>query len=315
MNAQPFNTLQETGGDFLKVLVLCGGVSEEREVSLRSGARVAAALQKNGHTVVSFDVQEAMPRADLVQTCRAADAVFLCFHGGAGEDGRWQGALEAAGVRHYTGSDARASALAMDKPRAKACVSAIGVPVAKGAVWHVGEACPPLEYPFAAKPPCGGSSIGFCIVHGREEWEKLVPSGDLLCECYLPGAEYSVGVLQGRALPPVQIIPLGGTYDYAHKYTPDATREICPAPLSAKRLAALQNLALCSFCALGLRDFARVDFKEDEKGQPVFLEANTLPGMTQTSLLPLAAAARGICFEELCERMAQMAFSRKGNNT
>lgn len=299
----------------MKILVLCGGVSDEREVSLRSGARVTDALQKKGHTVSSFDVQEAAPGADLLQKCRGADAVFLCFHGGAGEDGRWQGALEAVGVRHYTGSDAYASALAMDKPRAKACVSAVGVPVADGLVWHAGEAQPPLGYPFIVKPPCGGSSIGFSVIHGGQEWEKLAPSGDLLCERYLPGAEYSVGVLQGYALPPVQIIPLDGTYDYAHKYTPDATREICPAPLSAPRLAALQNLALCCFGALGLRDFARVDFKEDEKGDPVFLEANTLPGMTQTSLLPLAAAVRGVPFEELCERMAQMAFSRKGNNT
>ena len=295
----------------MHILLLYGGESNEREVSLRSGARVAEGLIEAGHTVESYDVRGEEPEAWLLARCREADAVFLCFHGGAGEDGRWQGALETAGIQHFTGSDAAASALAMDKPRAKACVSAMGVPVAKGEVWRAGDVCPGMDLPFVIKPPQGGSSVGFCVIKTAKDLEKLIPSGDLLCESYLPGREYSVGVLGGRALPPVEIIPAGGVYDYAHKYTPGATREVCPARLSPARLALLQDLALISFAAMGLRDFARVDFKEDAEARFCFLEANTLPGMTQTSLLPLAAAKSGLSFAALCDKMARFARERR----
>ncbi len=295
----------------MEILVLYGGDSSEREVSLRSGERVSAALRERGHTVCAVDARGEAPRAEWIALARRVDAVFLCFHGGAGEDGRWQAALERAGVFHYTGSDARASALAMDKPRAKACVSRLGVLCARGAIWRVGEAHPPMGYPFIVKPCGGGSSVGFQILKNEEQAEKLVPSEDLLCESYLPGREYSVGVLQGCALPPVEICPQNGVYDYEHKYTQGATRELCPAPVCAVRLAELQNLAQICFVALGLRDFARIDFKEDSQGRPCFLEANTLPGMTVTSLLPLAAGVRGIGFGELCQKMAEWAKGRK----
>ncbi len=295
----------------MDVVVFYGGESDEREVSLRSGARVCEALLEKGHTVRGKDARGEAPSEQEILLARRADAVFLCFHGGAGEDGHWQAALERAGIFHYTGSDARASALAMDKPRAKACVKKLGVPLAKGAIWRAGGARPAMDLPSIVKPCKGGSSVGFLVLKSEEEAEKLAPSGDLLCEEYLPGREYSVGVFAGRALPPVEILPQGGIYDYERKYTPGATRELCPAPVSAARLAELQNLALICFTALGLRDFARIDFKENAAGTPCFLEANTLPGMTATSLLPLAAGVHGIGFAALCEKMAKLASARR----
>ena len=162
----------------MKVFVLYGGDSEERTVSLRSGERVVAALRQKGHTVQGVDARGESPCADLLAKCRAADAVFLCFHGGSGEDGRWQGALETAGVHHYTGSDARASAIAMDKPQAKACVSAGGVPVASGCCRRKEEGMPNIAFPFAVKPPKGGSSIGFSVIRSLQGWQNLTPSGD-----------------------------------------------------------------------------------------------------------------------------------------
>lgn len=295
----------------MQIIVVYGGVSGEREVSLCSGKRVCEALQASGHAVEGIRVDTALPNAAFLERAREADAVFLCLHGGAGEDGRWQSILEEAGIRHYTGSNAAASALAMDKPRAKACVKERGIPTAAGTVWREGGCAPALSYPFIVKPCNGGSSVGFAIVKSREEFEKLTPSGDLLCETYLPGREYSVAVWNGRALPPIEIRPRGGVYDYAHKYEVGASEEICPAPLSAVRLAHLQNMALVCFEALGLRDFARVDFKEDAAEMPCFLEANTLPGMTATSLFPLAARTVGISMEALCEGIAQQAARRK----
>ena len=295
----------------MEIVVFYGGVSDEREVSLRSGARVCEALSQKGHTVHGIDAKKEVPTEEEILLARRADAVFLCFHGGAGEDGRWQAALARVGVQHYTGSDAHASALAMDKARAKACVKKLGVPLAAGAVWQMGAPRPMLEFPFIVKPCKGGSSVGFRILKSEAEAEKLIPSEDLLCESYLPGREYSVGVLAHSALPPVEICPEGGVYDYTRKYTPGATRELCPAPLPPARLAELQNLAQICFVALGLRDFARIDFKEDAKGRPCFLEANTLPGMTDTSLLPLAASVRGIGFGDLCHKMAEMAYARR----
>ena len=294
----------------MRIVVISGGESEEREVSLRSGERVSAALRKRGHEVLERVVRGAALPAALLREARAADAVFLCLHGGAGEDGTWQALLEAAGVFHYTGTGPRGSSLAMDKLRAKEAVAALGVRVARGELWQKGAA-PSLSFPYIVKPRAGGSSVGLCVIRTEADVEKLAPSGDLLCEEYLSGREYSVGVLQGRALPPVEICPGDGMYDYAHKYTPGATKEICPAPLSAPRTAELQNLAMVCFCALGLRDFARVDFKEDAQGRVCFLEANTLPGMTDTSLLPLAAQTVGLSFPVLCEKMAQMAATRR----
>lgn len=295
----------------MEILVVYGGVSNEREVSLRSGARVCEALRSKGHRVLAAEVDNELPNVALLEQARAVDCVFLCLHGGAGEDGRWQAALEHAGVMHYTGSGPVASALAMDKPRAKRCVEGLGIPTAKGYVWHVGENAPEMAYPFIVKPCNGGSSVGFRIIQSVAERERIIPCEDLLCEEYLPGREYSVSVWNGRALPPVEIRPRGGVYDYAHKYEAGASEELCPAPIPVWRLARLQDMALCAFSALGLRDLARVDFKENAHGEPCFLEANTLPGMTATSLFPLAARTVGISMDLLCEGIAKTAEGRK----
>ena len=295
----------------MQILVVYGGISAEREVSLSSGTRVCEALRRGGHSVQAALADGEMPDEALLARAREVDCVFLCLHGGAGEDGRWQAALEAAGVRHYTGSGPVASALAMDKPRAKRAIEGYGVPTASGGVWRIGERIPALSYPFIVKPCNGGSSVGFCIIRDEEDLKRIAPTEDLLCESYLPGREYSVAVWNGRALPPVEIRPRGGVYDYAHKYEVGASEEICPAPLSPPQLARLQDLALICFSALGLRDFARVDFKENAWGEPCFLEANTLPGMTQTSLFPLAARTVDVSMEALCNGIAQSAALRK----
>ena len=294
----------------MRMLVLCGGDSNERAVSLRSGERVASALQNAGHRAERAD-PSVIAFEELCRRCVTADAVFLALHGGAGEDGRLQSALESAGIYHYTGSDAVASARAMRKDEAKATVAAVGVPVARGEVLWGGKR-PSVGYPAVLKPRVGGSSIGLHLLQSEAELCALQPfAEEMLLEELLPGREYTVGILCSAPLPVVEICPKGGTYDYAHKYEAGASLELCPAPLSAAASAALQEIALRAYVALGLRDYARLDFKEDACGTPRFLEANTLPGMTNTSLLPLAAQTAGISFEALCEKMAAPAAARK----
>ncbi len=301
-----------TGVFFMRIAVVYGGIGEEREVSLLSGARVSEALQKEGHTVLKTPLSCALPNEEQLTCFATCDAVFLVLHGGAGENGQIQSALERAGVYHYTGSGPLASRLAMDKVRAKRCVAAFGVPVAAHIVLQKGEKReePPF-LPLVAKPVGGGSSVGLCSIRSREEWVAFSPACDVLCEPYLSGREFSVGVLDRRALPPVLIEPVGGEYDFAHKYTAGATCERCPAPVERAYCARLQNLALLAAEALGLRDYARIDFREDARGTPIFLEANTLPGMTEQSLFPLAARAAGVSMGALCTRMAELAARRR----
>lgn len=294
----------------MRIMVMYGGESDEREVSLQSGACVAIALQARGHQVMRVD-HRAGHLACLLHDMRMADAIFLALHGGEGEDGSLQAALEKEGIFHYTGSDPRAAALAMEKAAAKACVAARGVPVAKGAVLDSAVSKPPFPYPVVLKPRSGGSSVGLRFANSQKQWRRIAPFEGMLCEEYLPGREYTVGILDGKALPAVEIRPIGGAYDYEHKYTVGASEELCPAPLPDSKARQLSKLALSAFEALGLRDYARIDFREDGMQNLRFLEANTLPGMTQTSLFPLAATTAGIGFPELCERMAALAAKRK----
>ena len=300
------------GGVFLIVAVMYGGVGGEREISLISGRRMAAALRERGHTVWEMPLDTALPDADALARVRRADALLLGFHGGTGEDGTLQALLAREGISHFAGSEADASRLAMDKCEAKRCVAARGVPVATTYTWCGEQPDVTPFLPLVIKPVCGGSSIGLRIVKSRTEWQTVRVLKGEMCERYLPGREYSVAILEGRALPPVLIEPLAGEYDFAHKYTAGATREICPAPLSSQERVRLQNTALLAFAALGLRDFARIDLREDATGVPVFLEANTLPGMTETSLFPLAAMTAGCTFPMLCERLALIAAARRG---
>lgn len=294
----------------MRIMVLYGGESDEREVSLRSGARVASALQSAGHQVMRVDYRTGH-LAYLLEDMQVVDAIFLALHGGFGEDGSLQEALEKEGIFHYTGSDPRGAALAMEKTAAKACVAAKGVPVAKGMALSSALREPPFPYPVVLKPDSGGSSVGLRFVRSQKEWRKITPFEGILCEEYLPGREYTVGVFDGKALPVVEIRPIGGAYDYEHKYTVGASEELCPAPLSDSKAQHLSKLALSAFAALGLRDYARIDFREDGMENPRFLEANTLPGMTETSLFPLAATTAGISFPTLCEKMAALAAKRK----
>lgn len=294
----------------MKIMVLYGGEGDEREVSLRSGARVASALQAAGHQVTRLDYRMEL-FAQYINDMRRSDAVFLALHGGLGENGALQAALEKAGIYHYTGSSPAAAALAMDKAAAKRCVAARGMPVARGMLLSQKESVPPFSFPLVLKPIAGGSSVGLRFVCTQGEWQKITPCEGILCEEYLSGREYTVGVLGAEALPVVEIRPIGGAYDYEHKYTAGASEELCPAPISAAQASHLSYLALTAFAALGLRDYARIDFREDGRGNPCFLEANTLPGMTETSLFPLAASTAGIPFSRLCERMAALAAARK----
>lgn len=294
----------------MRIVVLYGGESDEREVSLQSGMRVAAALRSVGHQVMRVDHRmERLPA--ILSDLRAADAVFLALHGGDGEDGTLQALLEQNGIFHYTGSDPRSAALAMEKAAAKICVAARGVPVARGEVLSPLASEPPFPFPVVLKPVSGGSSVGLHFVRTQKEWRRIPAREGILCEELLPGREFTVGILNGAALPAVEIRPIGGAYDYEHKYTVGASEELCPAPLDTPRALRLAKLALTAFAALGLRDYARIDFREDGMGNPRFLEANTLPGMTETSLLPLAAKAAGVEFTELCERMSALAAKRK----
>ena len=297
----------------MQIEVLYGGDSPERAVSLCSGARVCEALRRAGAAVSLTDWRGGAVSPALLCRLRAADAVFLALHGGDGENGRLQELLEANGIAHYTGSDSDAAALAMHKPRAKAAVAAFGVPTAKSAVCRAESAEPPLAFPFIIKPIDGGSSLGFLRIDDIAAWQKRAVCDEMLCESYLPGREFTVGVLQDRCLPAVEIKPRGGIYDYEHKYRQGAAEELCPAPLSPSESDRLACLASVAFQALGLRDYARIDFKQDASGRFCFLEANTLPGMTETSLLPLAASAAGIDFETLCIKMARLAAERKRN--
>ena len=269
------------------------------------------ALAGTPHSVVACDWRGGTPSDRLLRLARACDAVFLALHGGDGEGGTLQQALEDAGVFHYTGSDARSAALALDKARAKACVQRAGVPVARGEILSSQKRTLDLPFPMIIKPLLGGSSVGLKKIDSLYAFREYEITEPMLAAEFLGGREFTVGILNETALPVVEIIPKGGTYDYAHKYTAGATLELCPAPLEKEKAERLKSLALCAFRALGLRDFARIDFKENDKGEPCFLEANTLPGLTRTSLLPLAAKTASIPFPLLCEHMANQAAKRK----
>jgi D-alanine-D-alanine ligase len=302
----------------VKILVLLGGSSAEREVSLSSGSRVAAALRERGHQVTEAD-----PHPDpfsVMPAARAADVTWLALHGGAGEDGTIQALLDLAGVR-YTGSGVLASALAMDKDLSKRLFRAAGVPTAE---WRMlDRAAPPVwrepgyaKQTFAAlgakvvvKPSKQGSTVGLSIIEDPAALADAVAlafehDDEVMLEAFVPGRELTVGVLGGEALPVGEIIPKHDIYDYECKYTPGMAEELFPAPIPDAVRDEVQRLALMAYAALKLRGCARVDFRWDPAGRLFCLEANTLPGMTGTSLVPQAAQAAGIGFPELCERIA-----------
>lgn len=332
----------------MNIIVLCGGLSSERDVSLTSGTLVTKALRELGHKAVPVDVYfgytgtyddpkdiftnyhadlalnigEDAPDLNTIRTmrdqnndsilgdnvieiCRAADLVFMALHGAEGENGKLQALFDVMDIR-YTGCGHLASAVAMNKDMAKRIISAAGVNVPQGRVVTKGQADYSLpSLPCVVKPQSGGSSIGTSIVRTEEEYLPALELGfvyedELIVEDYITGRECDVGVLMGKALPVIEICPRNGFYDYRNKYQAGLTDEYCPADLPDDVTAALQDAAVKVYNALGMQVYARMDFIVREDGKVFCLEANTLPGMTPTSLMPQEAAAAGISYNRLC---------------
>ena len=345
----------------MNIVVLAGGYSTEREVSLTSGSLIANALISAGHRVALVDtylgasledgmdalfstepkyshsVSTAVPDLDALQKqsgngaalvgkgiaelCQYADVVFNAMHGGMGEDGTVQAFLDCLGVR-YTGTGALGAALSMDKDVTKRLLDGAGITTPEGIVVRpdrekkaARRIMREVGLPCVVKPALGGSSVGVSIVEDetalKEALAHAVLYGEkLIVEKHIKGRELTVGVLDGKALPPVEIIPHEGFYDYQNKYQSGRATELCPAPLSDGQTATLQAITLRGFEALHLDCYARFDFIMDENGTPYCLEANALPGMTPTSLLPQMAAAIGMSYTDLCQTIVRMAMEK-----
>ena len=341
----------------MNIVVLAGGISTERAVSIVSGTGVCRALRERGHRAILVDVYggvEAVSPGDMfpetydvdeaaayirsfddkigqmaasgreffgpevLKLCKAADVVFLALHGADGENGKVQAAFDLFGIR-YTGTGHLSSALAMDKGLSRKLMQSAGVPMPRGAklvrgmetgLDGLGLACP-----VVVKPCCGGSSVGVSIAHSQEEYEAALKEAffyeeEVIVEEYVAGREFSVGVVDGEALPVIEIAPLNGFYDYKNKYSAGATVETCPARITEEQTAEMQRLAVLGNDALGIRGYSRLDFLMREDGRICCLEANTLPGMTPTSLIPQEAAAVGVSFGELCERIIKISLEK-----
>lgn len=349
----------------MKIVVLAGGLSPERDVSLSSGSLIANALMASGHAVVLADIyegikaeEEALPalfltkednrryeyhipdtapdlealvrknngRKELIgnnvlSLCRLADVVFIALHGSMGENGQLQAVLDCNSIS-YTGTGYTGCLLAMDKDITKRLLCHDNIPTAPWITDDAASLTPEkittsVGFPCVVKPISNGSSIGISFAHNKEELssalalatDKLSSFGSkrVLVEKLLKGREFSVGILEERALPVIEIIPKEGFYDYKNKYQQGLTTECCPAALSEELVKKVQSLALSVHKALHLGTYSRVDFILSGDGEFYCLEANTLPGMTPVSLLPQEAKADGISYEELCERIAKLA--------
>ncbi len=334
----------------MKIIVLAGGTSTERAVSIISGTKVAQALQERGHQAVLMDVfcgyydQDAFASpcdiekqveymhsfdrqiGELVSSgraffgpgvlaaCQAADVVFMALHGSNGEDGKIQAVFELFGIP-FTGSHSFSSALAMDKSITKQLFLGEKVPTPKGFSLIRGRRQDPEDYgmslPCVVKPACGGSSVGVSIARTPEEYEKALEEGFsyedvLVVEEYIKGREFSVGIVDGEVYPVIEIAPITGFYDYHNKYQAGSTVETCPADLPDELTKEIQDAALKAWNALRLDSYARIDVMMDADHHVYCLEANTLPGMTPTSLLPQEAAVIGLDFGALCERLIEV---------
>jgi D-alanine-D-alanine ligase len=292
---------------------MLGGPSAEREVSLKSGAAVEGALHRCGYRVTLVD--PVRPDWELPPGVVAA---FLALHGTYGEDGTVQGELERREVP-YTGCDAEASRIAFDKLLTKQRCESVGVPTPSYFLVNDPDGIWPEEWrtPVVVKPVRQGSSVGLNIVEDLSNYRMAVQQAlqhdrQVLVETLIRGRELTVGILGNSALPIVEIRPRVGPYDYQNKYTPGATQYACPAELPRETASRVQDVALRAFQAVGGRDYGRVDVMLDGGNQPWVLEVNTLPGMTETSLFPKAAAAIGLSFDELCDTMMRSALGRAG---
>ncbi|HXQ31719.1 MAG TPA: D-alanine--D-alanine ligase [Steroidobacteraceae bacterium] len=298
-----------TAADVGRVAVLYGGTSSEREVSLDSGRNVLAALRRRGVAAEGVDGIEALI-AGL--TARRYDRVFNIMHGGAGENGVVQGLLEALRVP-YTGSRVLGAALTLDKIRTKQVWLSVGLPTPRYArlapAGDVASAARSVGFPLIVKPSLEGSSVGVSRVFDAGQLPAAVAlaaryAGELLIETLIVGAEYTVGVLDGVALPTIRIVPAGEYYDYHAKYVAEDTQYVCPG-LEPEADAAMRALALAAFDTAGAAGWGRVDLMRDEAGRDWLLEVNTTPGMTSHSLVPKAARVAGIEFDELVWRILQ----------
>ena len=339
----------------MNIVVLAGGYSHEREVSLSSGSLIANALMEDGHQVIMLDlyfgtseavtfeeayqklkkdkyeykVKKQIPDLDalkaqkekpnemigenIIPICQSADLVFLSLHGELGENGQLQAVFDLYDIT-YTGTGYLGSAIAMNKILSKEIMSAQGILTPE---WEVLEQSdePTSAVPCVVKPNASGSSIGVYIVDNQEDLKQAVKeakkySPSVLIEEKISGREFSVGVLEGKALPVIEIIPKTGFYDYENKYQEGATIEICPAEVDPAIAEKMQETALEVFKALRLEYYSRIDFMVSEDGGVYCIEANTLPGMTPTSLFPQEAAASGMSYNELCNKLAEIAASK-----
>jgi D-alanine-D-alanine ligase len=300
--------------EFGRVAVLFGGTSSEREISLKSGNACLAALQKRGVDAHAFDPAK-KPLAELVHRY---DRVFIALHGPGGEDGTVQGALEFLGLP-YTGSGVMGSAIGMDKLRTKRLAQAAGVPttdyVILRSVADLENCVERLGLPLIVKPATQGSSVGMTKVETAEQMAAAYQAAALLeptvfAEPWITGGEYTVAILQGRALPSIRIETPATFYDYQAKYFRNDTKYSCPSGLSTEAEKHLANLALATFGAVGAEGWGRADFMMDKAGKPYLLEVNTVPGMTDHSLVPMAAKALGINFEQLVWQVLETSFTR-----
>ncbi len=324
----------------MKVLVLMGGDSAEREVSLSTGEGVIGALKRLGHEVIGLDPATSqllegreqpqgsrpkplLPIQELVKSPALAktEVVFLALHGGKGEDGTIQSLLDLAGIP-YTGSGLLASALAMHKPTAKLLFRGRGITTPAWLVIKEGEEkiadkiSDGFDFPVVVKPSSQGSTVGTSIVESKRELGGALGLArkfgkEVLIEEYIPGRELTVGILGREPLPVVEVIPEGGFYDYDHKYTRGKSQYIIPAQIPAGVTERIKEIALQAFDLLRCKGYARVDFRYSNDEKLYCLEVNTLPGMTPTSLVPMAAQAVGIGFDQLVERIIKLAL-RKG---
>jgi len=295
----------------LNICVMLGGPSAEREVSLRSGAAAAQALRGLGHTVRELD-----PAGSAWELPPRTEVVFLALHGTYGEDGGVQTRLEELGVA-YTGCGPEASRTAFDKVLTKKRCLQAGIPTPRFAVLNAPRPDLPSGWapPVVLKPVRQGSSIGLQFVERAGQWaaalaDALRYDSEVLLEEKIQGREATVGILEDQALPVAEIRVKNGAFDYRNKYTAGAAEHFCPAAFGGALTASIQAAALGAFRAIGGRDFARVDVMVPAAGKPMVLEVNTLPGLTELSLLPEAAAAAGLNYAQLCQRMIDLALQR-----
>jgi D-alanine-D-alanine ligase len=306
--------------EFGRVAVLLGGSSAEREISLLSGNAVLAGLERRGVTVIGFDPAQ-RPLSDLL--AEKIERVWIALHGPGGEDGTLQGALEFLGVP-YTGSGVMGSAIGMDKLRSKRLAQSVGIPTAEFVVLREAHdldvALERLGLPMIVKPGSQGSSVGMARVERAEQlpaaWNNARRTDPVVfAEPWITGAEYTVSLLQGQALPSIRIETPRSFYDYEAKYLRNDTRYFCPSGLSTQAEQHLAKLALGAYETCGAEGWGRADFMMDKTGRPLLLEINTIPGMTDHSLVPMAAKAAGFDFDELVWRVLETSLVRTSIKT